>query len=70
MVVPYALKRKDIQHIKDVLGPQGAHIQILAKIDTIEALHNFEDLIRIVDGIIINRTELGLELPAEKMVLA
>jgi pyruvate kinase len=42
----------------------------LAKIDTIEALHNFEDLIRIVDGIVVNRSELGLELPAEKMMLA
>lgn len=42
----------------------------MAKIDTIEALHNFEDLIRIVDGIVVNRSELGLELPAEKMMLA
>jgi pyruvate kinase len=35
-----------------------------------EALHNFEELVKIADGIVINRVELGLELPAEKLMLA
>lgn len=52
------------------MGPSGAHIQILAKIDSVEALHNFEEIIRIADGIIINRVELGMELPAEKLMIA
>ena len=68
--VPYAIRKKDIQHVRDVLGPKGAHIQILAKIDTVESLHNFEELVKAADGIIINRVELGLELPAEKLMLA
>lgn len=41
-----------------------------AKIDTIEALHNFEEIVRYADGIIINRVELTLELPPEKLMLA
>lgn len=52
------------------MGPAGAHIQILAKIDTVDSLHNFEELVKIADGIIINRVEIGLELPAEKLMLA
>ena len=43
---------------------------MLAKIDTIEALHNFEELVKSADGIILNRVELGLELPPEKLMLA
>ena len=68
--LPQSIRKRDIQHVKDVLGPQGSHIQVLAKIDTIEALHNFEELIRSADGIILNRVELSLELPAEKLMLA
>jgi len=52
------------------LGPAGAHVQILAKIDTMEAIHNFEELVKVADGIIINRVEIGLELPPEKLMLA
>ena len=32
--------------MRDVLGPSGSHINVLAKIDTIESLHNFEEIIR------------------------
>lgn len=70
MCVPYAIRKRDIQQIRDVLGPAGAHIAVYAKIDTVEAIHNFEELVRSADGIIINRVELGLELAAEKLMLA
>ena len=53
-----------------MLGPSGSHINILAKIDTVESLHNFEEIIKFADGVIINRIELGLELPPEKLMLA
>ena len=35
-----------------------------------ESLHNFEELVQAADGIIINRVELALELPPEKLMLA
>lgn len=68
--IGYTTKAADIQYIKDVLGPKGAHINVLAKIDNLESLHRFEELLRVADGIIIDRVELGLELPPEKMFLA
>jgi pyruvate kinase len=70
VVVPYAIRKKDIQQVKDVLGPSGAHIHILAKIDTVEALHNFEELIKCADGVVLSRVDMGLELPPEKLMLA
>jgi pyruvate kinase len=68
--LPYTIRKKDITQVKNVLGPNGAHIQILAKINTVESLHNFEEIVRIADGIVLNRGELGLELPPEKLMLA
>lgn len=68
--LPYAVRKKDVQYVRDMMGPAGHHIQVYAKIDTIESLHNFEELVKAADGIIINRVELGLELPPEKLMLA
>ena len=70
IALPYAIRKRDITNVRDTLGPSGAHIQILAKIDTVESIHNFEELIKTADGIIINRVELGLEMHAEKLMLA
>lgn len=68
--MPFAIRKKDVTHVRNVLGPNGAHIQILAKINTVESLHNFEEIVKAADGIILNRAELGLELPPEKLMLA
>ena len=45
-------------------------MQLLAKIDTIESIHNFEELIKAADGVIINRIELSQEMHAEKLIIA
>jgi pyruvate kinase len=70
IAIPYAVRKRDITSVRETLGFAGAHIQLMAKIDTIESIHNFEELIKAADGIIINRVELGLEMHAEKLVLA
>ena len=56
--------------MKDVLGPAGAHISVLAKINTMEALRNFEELVQNSDGIVLSRAELALELAPEKLMIA
>jgi len=45
-------------------------IQILAKIDTVDAVNNFQNIIKSADGVIILRNELGMELSPEKLCLA
>ena len=45
-------------------------IQILAKIDTVDAVQNFNGIIKQADGVIILRNELAMELDAEKLMLA
>jgi pyruvate kinase len=45
-------------------------IRVLAKIQTNEALHNFDEILAESDGIIICRAELSMELPPEKFLIA
>ena len=43
---------------------------MIAKIDTTEALRQFDTIIYETDCILVQRDDLGLELAAEKLVLA
>jgi pyruvate kinase len=70
VAIPYAIRKRDLTTVKDALGFNGSHVHLLAKIDTVESIHNFEEIIKSADGVIINRVELGLEMQAEKLMIA
>ena len=63
-------KASDIDEIRRVLGPQLQYIQIIAKIENQEGLQNYESILEKVDGIMVARGDLGMEMAPEKVFLA
>ena len=70
--VPCVTSVKDIQECKYSLGRDeyAARVGVLARIDNVEAVHQFEGILKYVDGVVIVRNELSFELPPEKLMIA
>lgn len=61
---------QDIRDIRDVLGKEGAHIQIISKIENRQGLNNFADILKETDGVMVARGDLGIEIPAAEVFAA
>ena len=68
--LPNVQTARDLKEVKLSLHDDCKHIRLFAKIDTIEAIQNYESILKQADGIIIVRNELGVELSPEKLCIA
>jgi len=60
----------DVIQIREILGEHGRHIKIISKIESTEGLENFTDILKVSDGIMVARGDLGVELPMEQIFIA
>lgn len=68
--VPNITSVKDIQDAKLARSAAGENIGIIAKIDNLEAVHQFEGILKYAEGVVVLRNELTFELQPEKLMLA
>jgi len=64
----FVRKPSDVLEIRRVLEENnGDDIKIIAKIENQEGLENFDDIVKVADGIMIARGDLGVEIPTEEV---
>jgi pyruvate kinase len=63
-------RAQDITDIREVLGEDGKHIQIIAKIENRQGLNNFAEILAETDGVMVARGDLGIEIPAAEVFAA
>jgi pyruvate kinase len=57
----------DIESVRDILDEQGASVPLIAKIEKHEALSQLDAILDNVQGVMIARGDLGVEIPIEKV---
>ena len=67
----YARHVEDVRHAREFLSKLGdlKQTQVYAKIENIEGLNHFDEILREADGVILSRGNLGIDLPPEKVFL-
>lgn len=59
-------KAEDVIEIRKILEDHGAtEIQIISKIENQEGVENIDSIIKVSDGIMVARGDLGVEIPAQ-----
>ena len=64
-------KADDVKDVRKVLDENGGkNILIISKIETQEGIDNFDEILKVSDGIMVARGDLGVEIPIEDVPIA
>lgn len=63
----FVQRAADIVAIRRVLEEVGGDMQIIAKIENAEGVRNIDSILRVADGIMVARGDLGVEIPTEEV---
>ncbi len=69
LAASFVRKAADVLDIRRVLEESGAQIDIISKIENREAVQNLEEIIKVSDGVMVARGDLGVEIPVEEVPL-
>jgi pyruvate kinase len=67
VAVSFVRTAQDVWRVKSHLSDAGHDIPVMAKIEKHEALEHIDDILRVADGIMVARGDLGVEIPLEEV---
>ncbi len=69
LAVSFVKTRQDIVEVRRLIQNLGGNIRVLAKIETRQAVQNIEEIVDAVDGVMVARGDLGVEIATEDVPL-
>jgi pyruvate kinase len=67
----FVRKASDVAKVREVLNANGSpQTKVICKIENLEGMENYHEILAATDGIMVARGDLGMEIPPEKVFLA
>lgn len=66
----FTRKASDILAVRKIVEEANANVKIIAKIESREGLDNLDSILEVVDGLMVARGDLGVEIPVEEVPIA
>lgn len=64
----FARSAEDVLQIRNLLRENGCEaMRIIAKIENMEGVQNIDDILRVSDGVMVARGDMGVEIPLEEV---
>ncbi|RPF49843.1 pyruvate kinase [Thermodesulfitimonas autotrophica] len=70
IALSFVRRAEDVLAARRLLEEAGADISLIAKIENWEGLENLGAILKVADGVMVARGDLGLEIPTEEVPLA
>ncbi len=69
VAVSFVRTGKDVREAREFLQSIGSQAPIMAKLERSEGIDNLDEILREVDGVMVARGDLGVEIPMEQVPL-
>lgn len=67
VALSFVRDRQDIATLKKKIKSLGGNQHIIAKIETLKSIENFEEILKETDGVMVARGDLGVEISMERL---
>lgn len=69
VAVSFVKNRRDILEVRKLIEDRDSQMKVIAKIETRQGVDNIQEIIEVVDGIMVARGDLGVEIYTEEVPL-
>jgi pyruvate kinase len=70
VALSFVRQASDVQQAKDAIAQAGKDTPVIVKLEKPEALTVLDDILRVADGMMVARGDLGVEMPLEQVPIA
>jgi pyruvate kinase len=67
IAVSFVRKASDIKKLRKFLKKRKKNVKIISKIENLSGVKNFDSILKLSDGIMLARGDLGVEIPLEEL---
>lgn len=67
IALSFVRREEDLRQARRLIRRYGGRQKLIAKIETVPAVHNLDDIITASDSVMVARGDLGVELPPERV---